>query len=73
MVAMHLLQLLKKEVSKMNNTMHKQLINQLCDYIKNDIDNTPEDKWSNLDSKELDAIMCDLSKIETRLYNLVNE
>ena len=57
----------------MNNEMHKQLINQLCDYIKNDIDNTTEDKWSNLDSKELDEIMCDLSKIETRLYNLVNE
>ena len=57
----------------MNNEMHKQLINQLCDYIKNDIDNTPGDKWSNLDSKELDEIMCDLSKIETRLYNLVNE
>ena len=57
----------------MNNELQKRLIKELCDYIKNDIDNTTEDKWSNLESKELDAIMCDLSKIETRLYNLVNE
>lgn len=57
----------------MDNTKQKQLINQLCDYIKKDIENTPIEKWSKLDSEKLDEIIGRLSYIEFDLYDLVNK
>lgn len=57
----------------MNNELQKRLIKELCEYIKNDIDNTPEDKWSKIESGKLDEIMGKLSHIEIELYDLVNE
>lgn len=57
----------------MNNELQKRLIKELCEYIKNDINNTPEDKWSKIESRKLDEIMGKLSHIEIDLYNLVNE
>jgi hypothetical protein len=57
----------------MNNELQKRLIKELCEYIKNDIDNTPEDKWGKIESGKLDEIMGKLSHIEIELYDLVNE
>ena len=57
----------------MNNELQKRLIKELCEYIKNDINNTPEDKWNKIESVKLDEIMGRLSHIEIDLYNLVNE
>ena len=57
----------------MNNELQARLIKQLCDYIKKDIENTPQEKWEKIESKKLDEIMGKLSHIEIDLYNLVNE
>lgn len=57
----------------MNNELQKRLIKELCEYIKNDINNTPSDKWSKIESEKLDEIMGRLSHIEIDLYDLVNK
>ena len=57
----------------MNNELQAKLIKQLCDYIKKDIEETPLEKWSKIESRKLDEIMGKLSHLEIDLYNLVNQ